>query len=453
MGISTRRAAGQGRPAGRTLVALPGWGRLELWGRNALASAVRLRYEKSVNRSRRWVLLLTLAGCLCRLAALGQIDPTKRSLLQFGYNAPLEGHSPLSAYAFYYYNQPGFLRTNLTLRLAVAPTYLDSELGIAHALGRHTDLGVGLAGGGFADSYSEIRHGTYYPSESFLGYGVEPSLSLYHLFNPDHEIPLYGLVRGSAGFSTYDPSEDTASNFQVPADRTTLYARAGLRWGGREPVLFPALAMELSVWYEGQFRVTGTGAYGYGDRAVESQSHIFWSEAMLGYTMPKLKHSFYLSLTAGTSLSADRFSCYRLGSLLPLVSEYPLPLPGYYYQEISATRFFLASGNYLLPLDRRQRWNLGAIASTSVVDYLPGLGQPGNWNNGVGGGLLYVSPSWKIMVGYAYGIEAIRSHGRGAHSIGVLVQLDLPRAREAMIKSEEPGRWRGFQHFLNVFGL
>jgi hypothetical protein len=57
------------------------------------------------------------------------------------------------------------------------------------------------------------------------------------------------------------------------------------------------------------------------------------------------------------------------------------------------------------------------------------------------------------MVGYAYGIEAIRSHGRGAHSIGVLVQLDLPRAREAMIKSEEPGRWRGFQHFLNVFGL
>ena len=67
----------------------------------------------------------------------GQIDPANRELVQVGYNAALEGQSPLAAYAFYYRNQPDFLQhTNLTLRLAVAPTYLDSELGFKSAAWR-----------------------------------------------------------------------------------------------------------------------------------------------------------------------------------------------------------------------------------------------------------------------------------------------------------------------------
>ncbi len=376
----------------------------------------------------------------------------KRSLLQVGYNAALEGHSPLSAYAFYYWNEPGLWRTNLTMRLAVAPTYLDSELGIAHALGEHTDLGVGVAGGGFADSYYEIRQGVYRLNESFDGFGAEPTLSVYHLFNPGQLIPLYGLVRGGARYSTYARTDDTARNFQVPTDRGTFSTRAGLRWGGREPTLFPAMAMELSGWYEGQFR-TSSDTYGFGDRSVEAQSHLFWAEAMLGYTMPQLKHSFSVTLTAGTSINPDRFSAYRLGSLLPLVSEFPLSLPGYYYQELSAKQFVLANGSYTVPLDHQQRWNLSATASTALVGYLPGLQQAGNWHSGLGGGVLYVSPSWKIMLGYGYGVDAIRSHGRGAHSIGVLVQLDLGRARESRFKPEAPYRWRGFQQLLDIFKM
>jgi len=405
-----------------------------------------------VNRFGCSVFLLVLSSCLCPLIAPGQIDPARRSLLQIGYNAALQGHSPLSAYAFYYWNQPGFWRTNLTLRLAVAPTYLDSELGIARVLGEHTDLGLGLAGGGFADSYAEIRQGKYRTRESFTGYGAEPSLSLYHLFNPDRTVPLYGLVRGSGRYSTYQRDDDTDRNFQVPDDRGTFSTRAGLRWGGREPTLFPAMAMELSGWYEGQFR-TGSETYGFGDRSIEPQSHLFWAEAMIGYTLPELGHRFSVSLTAGTSLDADRFSAYRLGSMLPLVSELPLSLPGYYYQEISAKQFFLASGNYAVPLDHRKRWNISATAGTALVDYLDGLEQPGHWHTGVGAGVLYVSSSWKIMVAYGYGVDALRSHGRGAHSIGVLVQLDLARVREARFKSEQPGRWRGFQNFLDIFRM
>jgi hypothetical protein len=337
------------------------------------------------------------------------------------------------------------------MRLAVAPTYLDSELGIRHVIGENTDLGIGLAGGGFADSYTEIRQGGYDPSQSFSGYGAETSLSLYHLFNPGQQIPLNGLVRSSAHFSTYARDDNTASNFQLPQDRGTFSVRTGLRWGGREPTLFPALAMELSAWYEGQFRV-GSGTYGLGDRTIEPQSHLFWVEALLAYTLPELKHSFYLSLTAGTSVHADRFSAYRLGSLLPLVSEFPLSLPGYYYQEISARDFVLVGGNYMIPLDHKQHWNLSATASTAAVDYLSGLEQPGHWHTGLGGGMFYKTPSWKIMVGYGYGVDAIRSDGHGAHSIGVLLQLDLGEAREALLNPEQPGRWRGFQELMGVFG-
>ena len=317
-----------------------------------------------MTRSWRWVFLLALPGVVCPFTAPGQIDPVKRELFQFGYNAALEGHSPLSAYAFYYWNQPEFLRTNLTLRLAVAPTYLDSELGIRHAVSENTDLGVGMAGGAFADNYEEIHGGTFYPSQSFTGYGAETSLSLYHLFNPGQTIPLNGLVRGIVHYSTYERDDATAGNFQLPKDHGTFSVRTGLRWGGREPTLFPALAMEISGWYEGEFR-TGTGTYGYGDRSVVPASHLFWGEALLAYTLPELKHSFYLSLTAGTSINADRFSAYRLGSVLPLVSEFPLSLPGYYYQEISAQEFVLAGGNYMIPLDKKQRWNLSATASTA----------------------------------------------------------------------------------------
>ncbi len=381
---------------------------------------------------------------------MAQIDPFPRELIQIGYNAAFQGHAPQAAYAFYYRNRPDFLLTNLTLRLAVAPTYLDSELGISRALGEHTDLGIGLAGGGYADSYSEIRRGTYLPEESFNGHGGEASVSLYQLFNPDRRIPLNGVLRGVVHYSTYQRDGQTAPGFTPPDNETTFSVRTGLRWGGREPTLYPSLAMELSIWYEGQFH-TDADMYGFGDRRVQPHTHLFWGEALLDYTFPKSEHSFYLSLRAGTSVDADRFSAYRLGALLPLVSEFPLSLPGYYYQEISAKQFVLAGANYIVPLDRGHRWNFNATAATAAVDYLPGLEQPGHWLSGVGGGILYRSHSVKVMAGYAYGIDAIRTGGRGAHSVGFLMQFDLAHARAAVLTPEQPGRWRGVQRIFGAF--
>jgi hypothetical protein len=405
-----------------------------------------------VIRTWRWIFGLLLASWLISGSAFGQIDPAKRELFQFGYNAPFEGHPPLSAYAFYYLNQPEFLHnTNLTLRLAVAPTYLDSELGISHVLGEYTDIGIGLAGGGYADSYNEIDRGSYLPRQSFDGHGGELSLSLYHLFNPGAQIPLNGMVRGIAHYSTYGTRDDTDPAFQLPEDEGIFSVRTGLRWGGREPTLFPALAMELSVWYEGVFR-TEDDTYGYNDRHFEPHSHLFWGEAFLAYTLPESQHCISLGITAGTSVDPDRFSAYRLGGFLPMAAEYPLSLPGYYYQELSARQFALASANYILPLDHRHRWNATFTGATAAVDYLSGLEQPGHWNSGVGAGVFYTSASWRVMVGYGYGVDAIRTSGRGANSVGILLQLDLAHAKEAFFKPGAPDRWQGLQRILGVFG-
>jgi hypothetical protein len=415
---------------------------------NPLAGRAGLRYENGVKKTGR--ILFGLAFFIPTLAS-AQIDPVQRDLIQFGYNQALEGHTPFAGYAFYYHNQPDFLRTNLTLRLAVAPVYVDSELGFVHGLGPNTDFAIGLAGGGFADSYSEIRGGTYYPGESFDGNGGEISASVYHLFNPGDEIPLNLVLRGTAHYSFYDRGGDTSPAFQLPSDHGDFSIRTGLRWGGVEPTLFPPLAMELSLWYEGDLR-TSSGAYGFnGDRELKEQSHLFWTEAALAYTLPKSQQSFYARLTAGTSVDADRFSAYRLGGFLPLITEFPLSLPGYYFQEISARQFALLNANYLLPLDGEKRWNIDANASSAFVDYLPGESQSGNWLNSVGGGILYHSPSdrWKIMLDYAYGIDAIRSHGRGANSIGLLVQFDLGAKPSRSFNSTQPSQWRGWQR---IFG-
>jgi hypothetical protein len=403
---------------------------------------------KKIGRALPWLWLFV------SLPAVAQIDPVKRDLIQLGYNQAFEGHAPYAGYAFYYHNQPDFLRTNLTLRLALAPVYLDSEFGFVHGLGPNTDFAIGLAGGGYADSYNEIRGGTFLPEESFNGHCGEISASVYHLFNPADLIPLNLILRGTAHYSTFARADSTSPTFQLPEDRGEFSVRTGLRWGGIEPTLFPALAMELSVWYEGQLR-TGSGPYGFFngtsyDRSVEEQSHLFWAEAALSYTLPKSQQNFYVRLTAGTSVDADRFSAYRLGGYLPLVAEFPLSLPGYYFQEISARQFVLFNANYLLPLDRSQRWNLDANVATAVVDYLPGTAQPGNSLTGVGGGIFYRAPSdrLKIMLDYAFGVNAMRSHGRGANSIGLLMQWDFRPTHGEGFHPAHPDRWRGWQWFL-----
>ncbi|MBI3875526.1 MAG: hypothetical protein HY300_06115 [Verrucomicrobia bacterium] len=381
----------------------------------------------------------------------------KRSLVQLGYNQPLEGRGPIAANAYLYYNQPGWSQTNLTLRLAIAPGYVDGELGFAHLLGPQTDFAIGLAGGGFADSFSEVRGGHFFQEESFTGHGGEVSASVYHLFNPGDRIPLNAVLRGGVHYSSFERDDRTAPGFVLPDDHPTYHLRAGLRFGGREPVLTPDAAMEISLWYDGQIR-DHYGLYGFGnDRVLEHDAHLFWGRALLALNNTNTGRAFTFNITAGTSANADRFSSFRLGAALPLAAEFPLNLPGYYFEEISAHRFVLVGGSYAVALDERQHWHAVAFGTTAAVDYLNGFSQPGNWHTGVGGGIAWESRTrvWQVQLGYGYGVDAIRDGHRGANSIGIVVQYDLGAARSKRVEfppGTAPEKSRFLDRFLRIFG-
>lgn len=364
-------------------------------------------------------------------AALAQIDPYPRSLLQLGHDQTLSGHGPQSLYAYYYYNDPEFLHTNVALRLAVAPVYVDAEIGFRQLLSPHTDVGIGINGGAYGDNYYEMRQGRYFKGESFDGHGGGAALKLYHRINPGQMIPLSVVVQGGAHYSAYSGTGKTKNEFELPEDRVSPFTRAGLRFAGKEPMLYADLAMEMSIWFERQWRLDDS-AYGFaGDRRVQPSTDLYWLYAGLNYAWTNTGNQFTFGLTAGGSENADRFSAWRLGGVLPLAAEFPLTLPGYYYQEISAQRFVHLSASYVAPLSADHRWQLRLGVASAHVDYLPGLEQPGHWLTGAGPSLSFTSRSevWRVILRYGYGFNALRDGGEGAHSVGVLYQYNFEQRK------------------------
>ena len=375
-----------------------------------------------------------LACALLASAALissvpAQIDPESRNLLNLGFNQSLHNDGPNAAYAFYYWNMPDVPRTNTTLRVVIAPVYLDAELGFKGLLGKNTDLGLEVFGGGFYNSYAEVRQGNYYRNESFDGNGGGGSVSVYHLFNPEGKIPLNGLLRASINYHDFEKTGDTADNFTLPENQPFYALRAGLRWGGKEPMLGPRLAMELSAWYEMDYRPK-SGLYGFDrDRELNSITHQFIARALGIYTTPRSEDYIMLGAVAGAVIDSDRFSAFRLGGALPFTSEIPLYLPGYFYQELSAKQFGLLYGLYGIPLDKDKQWLVFADGAVAAVDYIHGLKQPGDWNSGVGSGLAYTTKTrrWRIAGTFSYGIDAMRSDGRGGYSAACLFYYNFGR--------------------------
>lgn len=391
-------------------------------------------------------LIFALLLCGAARPAAGQIDPERRHLLQMGFNHAVDGRGPRAVYAYYYLNQPRFLDSTRTLRLVVAPVYVESELGFAKALGAKTDLGVGLAGGAFADGHAEIRQHRFLRRESFRGDGARVALSLYHDFPPYGPVPLAGILRAEGHYAGYMRDKETNPAFALPEALRELSVRAGLRLGGKEPLLRPNLAMEVSTWHEGRYRLAPT-AYGFGrDRRIERDSHLFWGRALLIYNRPTSAERFIAILTGGASIRADRFTAYRLGGDLPMAAEFPLSLPGYYYEEVSARRFALLGGTWIIPVSRdKKTWTASATVSSALVDYAPGFDQRGKSHSGIGLGAAYLSRSraWQVLAGYGYGINAARGHGNGGHTVGLLMQVDFRRVQAPFRHRTDPDPARG----------
>jgi hypothetical protein len=237
------------------------------------------------------------------------------------------------------------------------------------------------------------------------------------------------MLRGGFSYASYARRSDSPEDFVLPPNQPVATLRAGLRFGGEEPRLDPAFALELSAWYEGQFRFE-PGDYGFdGDRSVERVVHRFWGRGLFVYTLPDSRQRLTIGVIAGGSVHPDRFSAYRVGGVFTLASEFPLVLPGYFAGELSARSLVLMGATYSMPLEPARRWFLTAAGSTGRVITTPGLEQPGAWNTGVGAGVTYLSlsKSWKVSLFYGHGVNAVRGDHRGGNALTLEIQYDLKR--------------------------
>jgi len=362
-----------------------------------------------------------------RGTALAQLDPSPRSLLQVGYDQATSGNGPQAVYAYYHYNNPAFFRTNLVLRLVAAPAYLDTELGFQGLISPSTDVGIGMRGGLLGDSHFEVRQGEYLKEESFAGHGGGLSLNLYQRLDPGWRVPLNLIVLAGPELTTYSDWTRTGDTFDVPEDRLDWSTRVGLRLAGKEPMLYADQGLEASIWYERQWR-SPAGSFGYsGDRMVSAGTDLFWLYTGFNQAWTNSGQQMTFAMMAAGSGGADRLNAWRLGGVLPLMGEFPLALPGYYYEEFTARRVLHFSGSYVMPLSVDHQWQLRLAMATAWVDYLAGFEQAGHWVTGAGPGVSYTSrsKSWRCIVRYGFGLNALRNGKEGAHSVGLLFQYNF----------------------------
>lgn len=386
--------------------------------------------------------MTVLAALAFTAGAHAQVDPVRRDLVEFGYGQPLKGHAPVGAYIFYYLSRPQFGDADHALRLAVSPVYLDGEWARRNALGPDTDLAIGVSGGGFASDYNEIRAGHWLRDQSFTGHDGGVDVSVYHLFDPGARVPVYGILRGDFRHVAFERDSKNPPGFVLPDNQPIASVRAGLRAGGIEPVLAPDVAGELSAWYETQVRLNA-GTYGFdGDRSMQRTVQRLWGRSLFVYTLPQSRHRIALSIVGATSVHPDRLSAWHIGGVLPLDSEFPLVLPGYYEGEFSARNFMLAGADYAVPLDRGEHWQLGVGAAVARIGFTPGLEGPHAWNSGMSASLGYApdTKAWKASLVYGRAFDAIRNGHRGADSVTLLMEFDLERMGYLPEDASQPRR-------------
>ena len=391
---------------------------------------------------------LLASAALIGLAAApvcAQIDDARRFQLEGGFEQGLGETGPKSPYLFAYLNRPGVYGSSTTLRLALAPVYLDGEVGFTNAFGHYSDAGIGLSGGGYAFGQTEVYRGDEKRGESFIGHGGGPSFSAYPHLGHVGPAPLSGVLRIAASFTDYIRDSATAPQFVLPQDEWTASFRAGLRLGGQEPGLDVAPAMEVSTWWETRAREHSV-AYGYnGDRTAQGQTNLYWSRILFAYTTDDGQR-----LGAGTSYgggtNVDRFTAYRLGGMLIMNSEFPLTLPGYFAQEIAARQYghvWLRGG---IPLDGQKKYVANVFAAAASISPVAGTDPGGARHAGVGAGLEFTPLKGALhgMLSYGWSPTALREGGRGGQGIALSLEINFetpPKTPTPSMRTQQGLRW------------
>lgn len=397
---------------------------------------------------RRSTLALAAAILLAPVVAGAQIDGERRTLLEGGGESGLGNPGPVAPYAFMYFNRPDVVGKGSAWRLALAPVYADTELGVPGLLGGHTDMGFGFSGGGYAFGHAEVRRGDEKRGESFIGHGGGPSLSLYPNIGHVGPVPITGVFRFALNYTDYLSTKLTDPAFELPPDVWTGSVRGGLRAGGAEPGMDKGRAVEFSMWAETRVRAN-PASYGYNkDRDIRRSLGLLWARAFASLPVGgATRLSGGLNLGVGEGLG--RLDAYRLGGMSTVTSEFPLVIPGYFAQEISAARYAHAWAQTALPVGDSKRFTAMFTVAGASVDPVFGTDPGGPLHAGAAMGFGFEPPDGALRAELTYGFSptALRGTRRFAQSVAVVFEVDFLRDLKK-VKGRPKVRQQGLRWLL-----
>lgn len=365
--------------------------------------------------------------------------------MEVGHEQPLGNPGPSAPYVYLYANRPEAFGSSTTLRLALAPVYVDSEVGLKNFTGPGGDAGIGFSGGGYAFGQTEVVRGDYRRGESFTGHGGGPSFSLYPQLGKLGPVPLNGYFRVGASYADYRRVSRTDPAFVMPPNEWTGLFRGGLRFGGQEPGLDKSPAAEASIWFEHREREHDE-TYGYGDRIAQRRASLYWGRLLFTYTLWD-RTRIGTGISAGGGTDVDRFSAYRLGGMETLTSEFPLILPGYFPQEIAARNYehvWIRGG---FSFDRLRSLLFTMTAAAASIDPVRGTDAGGTLHAGGSVGLEFMpkKAAFRGMLSYGYAPTAARGAGLGGQEIALGVEINFlapPVSRRSRLNTTQQGlRW------------
>jgi hypothetical protein len=182
------------------------------------------------------------------------------------------------------------------------------------------------------------------------------------------------------------------------------------------------------------------------DRHLNNTPQRLFARTQIHFTTFHDQHYVVAGLQGGAAFDSDRLSCFRLGGVLPYTKEFPLEIPGYYFQELLARDFGLAYARYAIPFGPHKSWSVGAGYSIAAVKFQEGMGQAGAINSGLGRVIGYSAPSrrWKVLGIFGYGFQAQRRHGDGGYTLGCAFQYNFGKTK---LSSDE-----AYEHLQSEFG-
>ncbi|HYS05765.1 MAG TPA: hypothetical protein VEW47_11295 [Candidatus Dormibacteraeota bacterium] len=366
-------------------------------------------------------------GCVALLVALvrgdtfAQVDVEPRTILTAqSSTSVLHGEEWPGGFGAFWFNRNHLPWEHTALRLVYAGIYADAELSYFAGGNPNTTLGLGIGGGAFLDGVDPYTSGERLSHQQFYGDSVNARVFVNQTIPGSSPLPINIRATYTVSGTSFRNASDTL-RFTRPHDFRTQQLMAEFRIGGIEPGLTSTRGVELYLEADTNER---TGFHPFGPNGVTFPA---WTRsdrlsASLGGRIPAGRTLIVVGVHGGLGRHIDELSAWKLGGNMLGIDPFSYTLHGYYTRELLAESFVLANLDFAFPIASAHQLTghlYGDYATLRQLD--AATGETIGWHRfpGIGAGVGFKT-LWgaDCIIGYGYGIDAVRDGRRGGHEVG-----------------------------------